>query len=422
MFELNDTQKMIQQVVRSFVEKEIAPNLKALEAGEKLPYEILKKFAQTMGLTGQVKNFFGKKPSDSPPDPAKAEKKKRTQGSLLPGGMDPMIPAILFKEISRVSPGFCMAFVASLGCGTAIAMQGNDEQRARWAFPVYAMEKVGCWALTEPLSGSDAFGSMKTTARLDGDQYVLKGSKTFISNAPYADVFVIFCKLATGGEKSPVRAFVLERGDAGLSTGAPMEKMGMWDSPTGEIFLDDVRVPQDRLLGPPPGESSSSEGGKGEAKATLQWERAVMPAMCLGIIERCVEESVKYAAQREAFGRKIAEYQLIQEKLARMYVSLENARNLNFKLAWMQREGKLDDKAASSAKLYCAQEAVRVSLDAIQVMGGTGYMREAPVEKLMRDAKMFEIGGGTSEIQTLTIARELLREAGVEGAGRGASS
>lgn len=404
MFELTDTQTMIEQAVRAFAQKEIAPHLEKLESGEMLPYGILTKFGKQMGFAGQVKGSFKKREAS---DEAAGEN-PATAAAALPGGIDPMVPAIVFKEISRVSPGLCMALVATLGCATAISRQGTEEQRERWAYPVFAMKKVGCWALTETNSGSDAFGSMRARARLDGDSFVLSGQKTFISNAPYADVLLVYARLETdGSKKPPVRAFVLERGDPGLTTGAPMPKMGMGDSPTGEIFIDEARIPRDRILGPQPEDIESSH--RGDAKGTLQHERAVMPAMCLGIIERCVEESVAFAKEREAFGRHIAEYQLVQDKLARMNVSLENARNLVFKLVWMQKKGTLDDRTASTAKLYCSQEAVRVALDAIQIMGGTGYMREAPVEKLMRDAKMFEIGGGTSEIQTLTIAREMLK-------------
>ena len=192
---------------------------------------------------------------------------------------------------------------------------------------------------------------------------------------------------------------------AGLETGPPMRKMGMHDSPTGEIFLRDCRVPQESLLG-----SLGGKGGSGGATAldTINAERSVMPAMCLGIIERCVEESVQYARTREQFGRPIGQFQGLAFKLARMELDLENARNLVFKLAWAQRTGKLDPRLASLAKLYCAEAAVRVSLDAIQVHGGAGYMAELPIEKLMRDAKMFEIGGGTNEIQLETIARSIL--------------
>jgi alkylation response protein AidB-like acyl-CoA dehydrogenase len=184
-----------------------------------------------------------------------------------------------------------------------------------------------------------------------------------------------------------------------------MRKMGMHDSPTGEIFLRDCRVPRENLIG-----DLATQGGPrgGEALETLNLERAVMPAMCLGIIERCVEESVRYARVRKQFGRPIAEFQGVAFKLARMELALENARNLIFKLAWAQGKGQLDARLASLAKLYCAEEAVRVSLDAVQVHGGSGYMAELPLEKLMRDAKMFEIGGGTNEMQLETIARSML--------------
>jgi alkylation response protein AidB-like acyl-CoA dehydrogenase len=202
-----------------------------------------------------------------------------------------------------------------------------------------------------------------------------------------------------------VRPIVVERGTPGLETGPPMRKLGMHDSPTGEIFLRDCRVPRDNLIGAL--ESKAGPRG-GDALDTLNLERTVMPAMCLGIIERCVEESVRYAKVREQFGRPIAEFQGIAFMLARMELALENARNLVFKLAWAQGSGKLDARLASLAKLYCAEQAVRVALDAIQIHGGSGYTAELPLEKLMRDAKVFEIGGGTNEIQLQTIARSIL--------------
>jgi hypothetical protein len=246
---------------------------------------------------------------------------------------------------------------------------------------------------------------MRTAAIADGDVFVLNGQKTFISNAPYADIFAIYARVRVGDGPGPVRAFVVERSTAGLETGPPMRKMGMHDSPTGEIFLQDCRVPQENLLGGLEGKGSSRGG---TALDTINAERSVMPAMCLGIIERCVEESVRHAKTREQFGRPIAEFQGLAFKIARMELALENARNLVFKLAWAQKQGKLDPRLASLAKLYCAEAAVQVSLDAIQVHGGAGYMAELPLEKLMRDAKMFEIGGGTNEIQLETISRSIL--------------
>ncbi|OFV87563.1 MAG: hypothetical protein A3J75_08080 [Acidobacteria bacterium RBG_16_68_9] len=282
---------------------------------------------------------------------------------------------------------------------------GSAELITHHALPVLRFDKIGAWGLTEPGAGSDAFGSMRTTATLDGDDLVLNGQKTFISNAPFADVFVIYTRVDTGEAKRPIRPVVIERETPGLETGRPMRKMGLHDSPTGDIFLRDCRVPRANLIGT----LEPSAGARGGAAIeTLNLERAVMPAMCLGIIERCVEESIRYAKTRVQFGRPIAEFQAIAFTLARMELARENATNLVFKLAWAQRAGKLDARLASVAKLYCAEQAVRVSLDAIQIHGGAGYMAELPIEKLMRDAKVFEIGGGTNEIQLQTIARAIL--------------
>jgi alkylation response protein AidB-like acyl-CoA dehydrogenase len=338
------------------------------------------------------------------PDAGTATSPQGDEASSGLGG-DPMLSSILLKEISRVSPGFGLAFIATLGCAMAILSRGSAETIERYVLPVFRFEKIGAWALTEPEAGSDAFGGMRTTAVCAGNELILNGQKTFITNAPFADVFAVYARVEAPGEARRVRAIVVERGAAGLETGPPMRKMGMHDSPTGEIFLRDCRVPRENLIG-----DLATQGGPrgGEALETLNLERAVMPAMCLGIIERCVEESVRYARVRKQFGRPIAEFQGVAFKLARMELALENARNLIFKLAWAQGKGQLDARLASLAKLYCAEEAVRVSLDAVQVHGGSGYMAELPLEKLMRDAKMFEIGGGTNEMQLETIARSML--------------
>jgi alkylation response protein AidB-like acyl-CoA dehydrogenase len=407
MFELDDTQRAFEAGVREWCEKELAPAVPFLESGEQLPYDLLRRLGRDLGI-GEVLGQMGERRLAKlrGGDAATREPEEARAAGL---GGDPMLTSVLLKELSRVSPGFGMVFIATLGCGMAILPQGSAEAIERYALPVLRFEKIGAWALTEPGAGSDAFGGMRTTAILDGEALVLNGQKTFISNAPYADVFAIYARVASGpdapADERPVRPIVVERGTPGLETGPPMRKMGMHDSPTGEIFLNDCRVPRENVLG-------ALESGKGPrggaALETVNLERAVMPAMCLGIIERCVEESLRHAQQREQFGRPIAEFQGIAFKLARMELALENARNLIFKLAWAQKEGRLDARLASLAKLYCAEEAVRVSLDAIQIHGGAGYMAELPLEKLMRDAKMFEIGGGTNEIQLQTIARSIL--------------
>jgi alkylation response protein AidB-like acyl-CoA dehydrogenase len=404
MFELDETQRMVESAARSWCETELAPALPELESGELLPYELLRRLCADLGVSEMLTAMAESRLARLRGDAAKPERSDAGGTSTGLGG-DPMLTSVLLKEVSRVSPGVGMVLISSLGCAMTILERGSAEVIERYALPLFRQEKVGAWALTEPGAGSDAFGGMRTAAAADGDAFVLNGQKTFISNAPYADIFAVYARVRSGEDPGPVRAFVVERGVAGLETGPPMRKMGMHDSPTGEIFLRDCRVPKESLLGSLEGKGS---GRGGTALDTINAERSVMPAMCLGIIERCVEESVQYARTREQFGRPIGQFQGLAFKLARMELALENARNLVFKLAWAQRTGKLDPRLASLAKLYCAEEAVRVSLDAIQIHGGAGYMAELPIEKLMRDAKMFEIGGGTNEIQLETIARSLL--------------
>lgn len=403
MFELDETQRMAESAVRGWCEQYLAPAVPALERGEMLPYDLLRRMAHDIGLSSQLVAVAERRLRKST-EVAAAPAVEPEESSTGLGG-DPMLVNVVLKEISRISPGFAMALIATLGCAMAVVAKGSPALIERCALPVLNFDKIGSWALTEPDAGSDAFGSMRTTAVPNGDALVLNGQKTFISNAPFADVFVIYARIDTGETVRPIRPVVVERGTPGLETGKPMRKMGLHDSPTGEIFLRDCSVPRANLIGSV--EKRSGARG-GSALETLNLERTVMPAMCLGIIERCVEESIRYAKTRVQFGRPIAEFQAIAFKLARMELSLENARNLVFKLAWAQRNGRLDARLASLAKLYCAEEAVRVSLEAIQIHGGAGYMAELPLEKLMRDAKVFEIGGGTNEIQLQTIARSLL--------------
>jgi hypothetical protein len=407
MFELDETQRAFEAAVRAWCEKELAPAIPALESGVELPYPLLRRLGRELGIAAALGETAERRlrriRSGAPARDARAD-------DAAPGlGGDPMLSSVLLKEIARVSPGFGMALIATLGCGVAILARGSADAIERFALPVLRFEKIGAWALTEPGAGSDAFGGMRTTAVADGEELVLSGEKTFISNAPYADVFTVYARVAAGPgvprEERPVRGIVVERGTPGLETSAPMRKMGMHDSPTGAVYLRDCRVPLAHLLG----SLESAAGARGGAALdTLTLERAVMPAMCLGIIERCVEACARWTRQREQFGRPIGEFQGVAFKLARMEVARENAANLVAKLAWAQREGRLDARLASAAKLYCAEEAVRAALDAVQIHGGAGYMAETGLEKLARDAKMFEIGGGTNEIQLQTLARSLL--------------
>ncbi|MFM7140700.1 MAG: acyl-CoA dehydrogenase family protein, partial [Alphaproteobacteria bacterium] len=255
--------------------------------------------------------------------------------------------------------------------------------------------------LTEPGAGSDALSGMRTTARRDGDHWVLDGSKTFITNAPYADVFLVYARAHGGDVDGTIQPFLVDRSDPGLSTGPPMKKMGMRGSPTGEIFLDEVRIPADRLLG----------GGvrkRDHVKSSLVAERGGLSVLSYGIAERCFEIARDYAKTREQFGRPIADFQLVQQRLARMWVAVSNCRRIVY-ADWLAGR-TLRESAADvcAGKLYCAEMGTFVAFEAIHVLAGNGYMEEYVVERLARDAKLIELGGGTTEIQILTIARELL--------------
>jgi len=289
--------------------------------------------------------------------------------------------------------------------------KGTLEQKKRWGRDILTMQKIGAWAITEPGSGSDAFGSMKATARLCEDgSYLLSGNKTFITNGPYADTIVFICKLDEEGVESKDRkvlTFVLDSGTEGLTQSKPMRKMGLHSSPTGELFLQDVKAGAERLLGGSEGGTKGREG----AKDTFSMERAGVAAMALGIVERCLELSLEYARERIQFGRPIGEFQLIQDKLARMEVARLNVQNLVFRTLGLIEAGKsLSFVEASAMKLYSARAAMEVALEAVQVYGGNGYMAEYRVEQLCRDAKVLQIYAGTDEIQTSQIARDLLSE------------
>jgi hypothetical protein len=319
-----------------------------------------------------------------------------------------LIPII---ELCRFCPGLVTAMGVSVGLTAAsILSKGTAAQKERWALPLLTLETIGAWAITEPASGSDAFGAMKATARRDGDDYVLNGNKTFITNGPYADTIVFICKLDEPGVDAKERKilhFVLERGMPGLVQSKPMRKMGLHSSPTGELFLTDVRAGRDRLLGE--SEERAASAGRSGAKDTFSMERSGVAAMALGIIERCLELSVDYAKTRIAWGQPIGEYQLIQLKLAKMEVARTNVQNMVFRHIEMVAAGKAMSFAEASAmKLYSAQAAMEVALEAVQLFGGNGYMAEYQVEQLARDAKVLQIYAGTDEMQVRAIARSLL--------------
>ncbi len=409
MFDFNDEQKMAQKMLRQWCEKELAPHVAAMEKGELLPYEIMRKLGRTFGMDEMVRGSFKRMEEREARGETKPVKDDDDEAGGGAFGRDPAMSAIVGMELARVCPGFTLAFGATLGlAGGAIMAKGTFAQKKKYALPILTLEKIGAWGMTEPNAGSDAFGGMRTIARRDGDHYVLNGQKTFITNAPFADTFVIYAKIVDRADEDPrtrpIHAFIIEKGDAGVAVSKPMEKMGMHSSPTGEVFLSDVRVGRERLLG-----EKEKDPSREQARDVFHSERTGMAPMCLGIVDRCLEDSIKYAKERTAWGKPIAEYQLMQDKLARMYVARENIRNLLFKQLWMAKNGLKQTMAeASACKLYCGRATTEVALEAVQIMGGNGYMREYHVEMLMRDAKLLQIGGGTDEIQIVTIARALL--------------
>lgn len=400
-FQLSDVHRMMQDMVRSFCEKEILPQIPALEKGEASIAPLMRKLATTFGISQMAEGALRKQVEklreggeDAPREPAIAS------GA---GGMDMMMPFVLFKEISRVSPGFAMSFGVSVGlAGGAIQKKGTADQIERWGIPLATCEKVGSWCLTEPGAGSDAFGSMKSVARREGDRWLLNGQKTFITNGPIADIYVVYCRLddpSQDWDEQPIGTFVLERGMKGFDVGKNMDKMGMKDSPTCELFFDNVELTDDHLLG------GVRKSTRGSAKDSLGDERSGLPAMAWGIIERCYEIARDYSKERVQFGRPIAEYQAIQLKLAEMYIHLKNVENIVYRTAWMSKNGVRDFAFICASKAYCSRVSFEVANMAIQILGGYGYMEEYHVAKLARDAKLLEIGAGTTDINLLTAAR-----------------
>jgi len=404
VIEWSEQHELIRDMVRRFVEAEIKPRLVDLEHGDLPPYDILRKMMAAFGLDEMARMRFQKQiEREKAAARGDAPKRQREDKSTEDIGMR-FIPII---ELCRYCPGMVTALGVSVGLtAAAIMAKGTVAQKERWGLPLLTLETIGAWAITEPGSGSDAFGGMKASARRDGDGYVLNGSKTFITNGPYADTIVFICKLDDGSDPKhrKVLSFILDKGTPGLTQSKPMRKMGLHSSPTGELFLEDVRVGRERLIG----ETEEAPARSG-AKQTFSMERTGVAAMALGIIQQCLELSINYARTRVAFGRPIGEFQLIQLKLARMEVARMNLQNIIFRQIEMAATGKQMSLAeASACKLYAAQAAMEVSLEAVQLFGGNGYMAEFQVEQLCRDAKVLQIYAGTDEIQVSQIARSLL--------------
>jgi alkylation response protein AidB-like acyl-CoA dehydrogenase len=417
MIEWSDTDLMMRDAVRQFVDKEIRPHLDELETGALSPYPIARKFFSQFGLdvlaAESVKKMLDRERAKSNGE-SKREKQDSADDSGGMGVQGSMV-AVLVSEIARVSIGLLSTASVSLGLGAATIMsRGTLAQKERWLPELMTLEKIAAWAITEPDSGSDAFGGMKTYVKRDGEDYILNGQKTFITNGPNADVLVVYAKLDEGEaavdkRNRSVLVFVLDSGMPGLTQGKPFKKMGMMSSPTGELFFDNVRLSPDRLLGE--SEQHASGDGRDSARDNFAAERIGIAMMALGIIDECHRLCVDYAKTRTLWGKNIGQFQLIQLKLAKMEIARMNVQNMVFQTIERQQAGKpLTLAEASAVKLYSSEAATEVAMEAVQLFGGNGYMAEYRVEQLARDAKSLMIYAGSNEVQVTHIAKGLLAD------------
>ena len=378
-FELTDEQKLVRQTAREFAEAEIAPVIARYDEAEEFPAELIR----TLGELGFM-------------------------GALFPAeyggaGLDHVSYALVVEELSRVdgSVGITMWAHNSL-CANHLYTFGTEAQRETYLPPLCRGEVLGAWALTEPGSGSDA-AAMKTTAVEEADAWVLNGSKAFITNASVAGTAVVMARTDPAARPASrgISAFVLERGMPGFRAGQRYKKLGLHASDTAELILEGVRVPKANLLG-------ERNRGFQDTKRVLEGGRIAMAAMAVGLAQGALDQAVRYAKERQAFGRPIGEFQGLQGMLADLATEVEAARLLTLRAAYGKDRGRPVVKEASMAKVFAAEVGMKCATKAVQIHGGYGYTREFPVERFFRDVKLCEIGEGTSEVQRMVIARHLL--------------
>ncbi|MHB8170519.1 MAG: acyl-CoA dehydrogenase [Thermincolia bacterium] len=377
-FTLTDEQEMMRKMVRDFAENEVAPSAAERDEKEEFSREIFEKMAE-MGLPGipWPEEYNG-------------------------AGADNVSYAIAVEELSRVcaSTGVTLSVQVSLA-GFPIYKLGTEEQKQKYLIPLAEGSKIGAFGLTESNAGTDA-GGVRTTAQLDGDHYILNGSKIFITNAGEAEIYVVFAATDRSKGHKGLSAFIVEKGTPGFTFGKKEKKLGIRSSITMELVFENCRIPKENLLG---------EEGQGFriAMATLDGGRIGIAAQALGIAQGALEQAVNYSKERQQFGQPISNFQGIQFKLADMATKVEAARLLVYRAAYLEDQGQPYSGAAAMAKLFASEAAMEITTDAVQIFGGYGYSREYPVERMMRDAKITQIYEGTSEVQRMVIAAELLK-------------
>ncbi len=378
-FGLDETVDMVRDQVNAFAQEEIAPRAQAIDADNEFPADLWRKLGD-LGVLGIT----------VPEDDGGA-------------GMGYLAHVVAMEEISRASASVALSYGAHSNlCVNQIRRRGTAEQKARYLPGLISGEQVGALAMSEPGAGSDVV-SMKLRAEKKGDHYVLNGNKMWITNGPDAHTLVVYAKTDPEAGSKGITAFIIERGFAGFSSAQKLDKLGMRGSNTCELVFQDCQVPADNVLG---------EVGRGAQvlMSGLDYERVVLAGGPLGIMQACMDEVVPYVHDRKQFGQAIGEFQLVQGKLADMYTTLNACKAYVYAVAAACDRGETARKDAAGVILYAAEKATQMALDAIQLLGGNGYINEYSTGRLLRDAKLYEIGAGTSEIRRMLIGRELFNE------------
>jgi isovaleryl-CoA dehydrogenase len=378
-FDLGETADMLRDTVFTFAQAEIAPRAAEIDKTDQFPMDLWEKFGD-LGLLGvTVEEEYG--------------------GS----GLGYLEHCIAMEEISRASASVGLSYGAHSNlCVNQIRKNGSDEQKRRYLPKLMSGAHVGALAMSEPGAGSDVV-SMKLKAEKKGDRYVLNGTKMWITNGPDADVLVVYAKTDPAAGARGMTAFLIEKGFKGFSCAQKLDKLGMRGSHTGELVFEDCEVPEENVLG---------QVGRGVnvLMSGLDYERAVLAAGPIGIMQACMDVVMPYVHERKQFGQAIGEFQLVQGKIADMYVSMNAARAYVYAVAKACDRGQTTREDAAGAILYAAENATKMALDAIQLLGGNGYINDYPTGRLLRDAKLYEIGAGTSEIRRMLIGRELFQK------------
>jgi isovaleryl-CoA dehydrogenase len=378
-FDLGETADMIRETVKNFAQNQIAPRAAEIDRTDKFPRDLLPKMGE-LGLLGiTVEEEWG--------------------GT----GLGYLEHVVAMEEISRASASVGLSYGAHSNlCVNQLRRWGNDDQKSRYLPKLISGEHLGSLAMSESGAGSDVV-SMKLRADKKGDRYVLNGTKMWITNAPDADTLVVYAKTDPNGASKGITAFLIERGFKGFSVAQKLDKLGMRGSETGELVFEDCEVPEQNVMGP-------VGAGVRILMSGLDYERAVLAAGPTGIMQACLDVVLPYIHDRKQFGQSIGEFQLVQGKLADMYVQMNAAKAYVYAVAKACDRGETTRKDAAGAILYAAETATKLALDAIQLLGGNGYINEYPTGRLLRDAKLYEIGAGTSEIRRWLIGRELFNE------------